>query len=382
MSFRLVDDLDWLIITLSLFGLELFFVITLGVALFHANTLFLDVHGYGHRLCGAALFLWLVYGCTLIHSQTTIMTILSSDTGENSSSTSSYNLNEKNQVLLYDVILGSLGVTTTLTAARDFPHRYIRNAIGQSGTLSEKAMVTQAEMIEHSFYQGLNLVQILYLHLLARWSYTCTTRAETIITSSTNGASGNGRGCSSHERFAALCIVTVPWLMRGFFPVNSFSNNWKQTEAHKNEQRAVTTKMEIILYQIKKAQYLFYKHVVLHGINLSLCVRPTDLVYTLPWRIFWICLNASYVMEFFLQSLVKRRVMSQASMLSLNRLLVAVSSLAALPAVATIVRWDACIVSLILNLVHRHHDVINTLFLATVLLAQDHFSVLKENESD
>jgi hypothetical protein len=132
--------------------------------------------------------------------------------------------------------------------------------------------------------------------------------------------------------------------------------------------------MEIMLYQIKKAQYLFYKHVVLHGINVSLCVRPTDLVYTLPWRVFWLCLNTSYAMEFFLQSLVKRRVLSQAAMLSLNRLLMTVSSLAAFPSVATIVRWDACILSLILNLVHRHHDVMNTLFLGTAMLAQDHFS--------
>lgn len=66
--------------------------------------------------------------------------------------------------LAYDIILGILGTTATLTAARDFPHRHVINRPGESGTLSHGA--TQSEMVEHAFYQFLNLWQALYLHTI------------------------------------------------------------------------------------------------------------------------------------------------------------------------------------------------------------------------
>ncbi len=238
---------------------------------------------------------------------------------------------------VYDAVLGCSGMILTYTATRDFPHRTIRNAPGQSGTLSEKATVTQAEMMEHLFYQFLNLWQALYLHSIVYLSH-----------------------CGM--RWCALLLMTAPWYFRHYFPVHSFQQNWQTTPMHQR------TTMETILYKIKKGQYLFYKHVVLHGLNLTLCVTPMAMTNTPEWRIFWLCLNTSYVMEFFLQSLVKRRHIDQSTMLLLNRWLMLVSSVASLRAVLTVVRWDLCAFSLLLQFRNRHHDVFNTMLIATAAL--------------
>ena len=63
---------------------------------------------------------------------------------------------------VYDILLGVMGIVLTLTASRDFPHKTIKNVA--SGTLDEHATVTYSEMIEHAFYQGMNLAQITFLH--------------------------------------------------------------------------------------------------------------------------------------------------------------------------------------------------------------------------
>ena len=65
----------------------------------------------------------------------------------------------------FDLVLGVLGTVLTLTAARDF-RAHARVASPVSGTLGADATVKVSEMIEHSFYQGLNLVQIAVLHAL------------------------------------------------------------------------------------------------------------------------------------------------------------------------------------------------------------------------
>jgi hypothetical protein len=305
----------------SLVGLQIFFLVTVGLAFRHGKVLFLDSHGWSHRLAGAMHLSWLVYGCFCITNQT----------------------QNARQAFLYDVVLGCLGMTATLTAARDFPHRYVRNAVGQSGTLSKKAMVTQGEMIEHAFYQFMNVWQALFLHLMAyAWN--------------------SHHSWPDWQRWIALLGVTAPWYVRSRFPVNSFSQNWKK--AAPSEQQS-DRNLETLLYRIKKGQYLFYKHVVLHGVNLALSLQPSSLVTTKPWRIFWLCLNTAYAMEFFLQSLVRRNVLSQPAMLWLNRFLMAVSSLAAVPAIVGTVRWELCLFSLVLNVTHRHHDVLNTMCLAS-----------------
>jgi hypothetical protein len=102
--------------------------------------------------------------------------------------------------LLFDVILGALGIALTLTAAHEFGHKNVRNRA--SGTLDEDATVTYDEMIEHAFYQGLNLAQALFVAYASQPSTSLFTRA-----------------------FGA-CACSAPWLFRSAFPVHSFSKNY------------------------------------------------------------------------------------------------------------------------------------------------------------
>jgi hypothetical protein len=128
---------------------------------------------------------------------------------------------------------------------------------------------------------------------------------------------------------------------------------------------------EVFLYRIKKSQYLFYKHGVLHGINISVVLNANaihEIPYHLSWRIFWILLNTSYVMEFFLQTLVKRNVMGQVTMLWFQRFLVTTASMGAIIIFKYVSIWIMG-VSLLLNFIHRHHDVMNTMGVAIVGIA-------------
>jgi hypothetical protein len=181
--------------------------------------------------------------------------------------------------------------------------------------------------------------------------------------------------------------------VRRRLPVHSFSDNWKiyqskQNKIHEPQRHQADTQqeLEILLYRIKKAQYLFYKHVVLHGLNIYMAVmaksgtRFTMPPYSLSWRIFWLLLNTSYVMEFFLQSLVKRRVViGQSTMLWLQRWLMISASAGAAVLLLQIVQAGATpmevymlpaisLVSLILNLKNRHHDVFNTVAIAATAM--------------
>lgn len=174
--------------------------------------------------------------------------------------------------------------------------------------------------------------------------------------------------------------------------MNSFSANWKNNKTDANagnrtkEQRIqMGTEMSgkdaspiNRMYQIKKWQYVFYKHVILHGLNISVAFPNcnvqddhdsplTPLPLTMQWRIFWLALNASYAMEFFLQSMVKRGVLSQRLMMLLNGLLMASSSVAAVGAVFGNVRWEAALISLVLNFGNRHHDILNTMVTGCVV---------------
>ncbi len=55
-------------------------------------------------------------------------------------------------VLLYHLVLSLLGISTTLTAARDFAsHEKAKNPA--SGALDSAATITLDEMMEHAFYQ-------------------------------------------------------------------------------------------------------------------------------------------------------------------------------------------------------------------------------------
>jgi hypothetical protein len=165
-------------------------------------------------------------------------------------------------------------------------------------------------------------------------------------------------------------------LFRHRLPVHSFGHNWKiyqkeqqQQQQATNDSKKVNEDVEVFLYRIKKSQYLFYKHVILHGVNISLAVTSSTttahitIPYSTSWRVFWILLNTSYVMEFFLQTMVKRKVLSQSTMLWLQRGLMLASSLGAL-VVLKHVYVGICSLSLLFNFVHRHHDVLNTMAIA------------------
>lgn len=303
--------------------------------------LFLSHHGRSHRLAALAHLSWLLCGVT---------SVLYADDPLRAGSWAV-------KCLVYDVVLGLLGIIATLSAARDFPHKRVVNRPGESGTLSNAAIVTQSEMIEHSFYQGLNLWQALYLHIIT-WA-------------------GIGEQTSISWRFVALWLVTCPWMLRRKFPINSFSANWAKDKIREakisQEVKCIRSGHNRVnnltslnrFYQIKKWQYVFYKHVILHGLNISMALpnqqaNKAALPLTFEWRIFWLCLNSSYVMEFFMQSLVKRCVLSQPIMLVLQCILMASSSFAAIGAVLWRVRYDVSLLSLVLNFIHRGHDVFNT----------------------
>ena len=90
----------------SCWGLRLFLLLVSLVSLRNAPQLFLSSHGRSHRLVGGLLFVWIILGvCTC---------------GIDAHLSGHY-------VLLYDIVLGCLGTATTLTAARDFPHRLVKN---------------------------------------------------------------------------------------------------------------------------------------------------------------------------------------------------------------------------------------------------------------
>jgi hypothetical protein len=132
------------------------------------------------------------------------------------------------------------------------------------------------------------------------------------------------------------------------------------------------------MYRLKKYQYVLYKHALLHGLNISAALAAAatapengadvSLAQTRAFRLFWVCLNAAYVLEFFLQTLVKRRVLAQGRMLALNALLMAASTAAALPVLRR-VRPLAAAASLALNFARRGRELSNTALVAALVAA-------------
>ncbi|KAL1515708.1 hypothetical protein AB1Y20_002324 [Prymnesium parvum] len=240
--------------------------------------------------------------------------------------------------LLFDVVLSLSGLAVALTAARDFGPAHDKVLNEASGTLDQEATVTRSEMLEHSFYQGLNLVQIVYIHAVPL------------------GA--------PHTRLVLAGVATAPWCVRGLFPINHFSDNYK------HPGKGGATRLIRFLYRMKKYQYLLYKHCLLHGLNLSLALEGTALAERPSFRLYWLCLNSAYVLEFFLQTLVKKRYMSQNTMIGMQQILMLVSSYAAL-CVLNHVRITLSVLSLLLNLRRRGRDASNTGFLMLVALLSE-----------
>jgi hypothetical protein len=199
----------------------------------------------------------------------------------------------KYQRLGIDVLLGLSGALLTLTASWDFKHKNIKNVA--SGVLDQHATVTNGEMVEHVFYQGLNLLQICFLHAVP---------------------------LAPQYSFLLLFLVTAPWLVRKRFPLNSFRDNY-----HKRDPKSSV--LVRVLYRVKKWQYVFYKFVLLHGLNIGVALMHSDVAHSRAFRAYWALLNTAYVMEFFLQTLVKKGYLAQPIMLALNALLMLSSSCAA-----------------------------------------------------
>ncbi|KAG7354043.1 hypothetical protein IV203_003399 [Nitzschia inconspicua] len=375
-------------------GLRAFLLILSCICFWNMRKLFLEWHGISHRLAGVLHLSLLAVG-----------TWTAAGTAYVDESSDHPTIQPKTFFWIFDLLLGCSGVLLTLTAARDFPHKYVANQSEgdyvQSGTLHQKAIVTQDEMIEHAFYQFLNLWQAMYLHT----QYHCKERA------SNDHYYYNGIDIIWIQ-LALLWLVTAPWLFRGRVPVHSFSHNWKMYQQQKMGQTSLESSIrrtaattatatdyalpsqpkrplllfspEVIMYRIKKAQYIFYKHCILHGVNLAVVVVvviPTsdvtalssEIPYSFSWRIFWMLLNTSYVMEFFLQSLVKRRLLSHGSMLLLNQGLMTAATLGATVVLKYVPLWMV-VVSIGLNFVHRHHDVVNTMGIATVMLGSKYLT--------
>eukprot|EP00756_Hemistasia_phaeocysticola_P050867 Hpha_TRINITY_DN26051_c0_g1::TRINITY_DN26051_c0_g1_i1::g.115338::m.115338 len=290
----------------------------------HWEQLFLPKYGRPHRLLGLLLFAYITFGLADAR-----LALVPRDSWA---------------LWLYDALLSLIGAAVAYTAYLGFgkAHRRVKN--DASGVLDEAATVSEAEMLEHCFYQLLNLSQVCFLHYLA-WQQPGPT-----------------------VRVALGLGTASPWLFRSRFPVNSFSANYSQPD------RGGSTTLIRVLYRLKKYQYLFYKHALLHGLNATMATnggRTDGLVFAPHFRLYWLCLNTAYVFEFYMQSLVKKQYMSQQWMLILQHLLMAVSTVAAVQVLAMSVHFAPAALSLALNLLRRGRDFTNmmaVLALATVVV--------------
>lgn len=294
------NPMDLLHITSLVFSL--FFI----VLLYHIVPnigIFFKKYGRHHRLCGMVHLFMLIIG---------LLDIL---------------VDLSFSLFWYHILLSCSGLILTLTAAFEFRKVHSKKNNDASGTLEQKTTVTFAEMIEHAFYQFLNLTQIVYLHKSA--------------------------SIPVDYRTHGFVLVCLPWLVRKWFPVNSFSDNYT-----KGQQNSIYT----VMYRIKKYQYIVWKHAVFNGLNLSAAFSTGVSVNTLSFRLFWLILNTAYVMEFFLQSLVKKKLLSQTMMLVLNQCLMLVGSISGI-----IVLKDLNIllvgVSIFLNFFNRGFDFFNFVFI-------------------
>ena len=418
-----------ILLALAVIGVSVFFIILFYVLLCNPR-MFAKRHGRNHIKVAICYLLLLITGYM------DALLVLFSPNGR----------------LIYDTLFGVSGILLTLSAAYDFQHKNVVNKA--SGTLDAHATVTYNEMIEHSFYQLLNLGQIVYIHSMSWTIYLPVSIIESflpwmiyissimeqlrkllivfsllppagvslsavdfmtplvnklehwtdVVASLSSTADANAT-CSyvavivkeSLLLRLALCMVTVtPWLIRSWFPINRFSDNY-----NKFDDKSST--LIRILYRIKKYQYVFYKHFLLFGLNLSIalyalelnsnsttCVSSTptavsntntgscmnlrfsnlftaDMNMNIVFRLYWLILNTSYVMEFFLQTLVKKNYLYQNTMLFMQKLLMFSASIVAVKVLSN-VHFGIAMTSLILNFTNRGYDFCNNILLMIVVI--------------
>lgn len=322
------------IISGSVVLLAIFFAIVFKFVFANGGKLFLGRFGRTHRIVGA------VYLCVLLLGVIDLKF---------------HQLNH----LVYDVTLGITGTVLTLTAANDFrSHKHVKNVA--SGILEKKSTVSYTEMVEHSFYQMLNLFQAIYLHAHAY-----------ILTNPTSLSNDGSEVYRYGVCLGLLVFVTMPWNFRYLFPINKFSANYNTKSNPKLKESSKPFDLLRFLYRLKKQQYLLYKHFLLHGLNISVLLSTLSILdkssgVAIPivqrqyFRLYWMALNSAYTMEFFLQTLVKRNYMAQQTMVNLNQFLMFISSIAAFY-VTLNVNILIGTASLVLNFIHRGHEMINVL---------------------
>ena len=101
--------------------------------------------------------------------------------------------------------------------------------------------------------------------------------------------------------------------------------------------------------------------------------QSPPLVGTGHFRLYWLCLNTAYVNEFFMQTLVRRRYMSQRWMLVLQQTLMLVSTAAAVQVLQAVRPLPAAL-SFALNFARRGREVSNGCVVIAVALAHEHFA--------
>ena len=292
-----------------------------------------------HRIAGAMHLLVLVFGGVYL--------MLLSSYNTSSSFTSSMSRRRlRLSVVAFDLVLGLSGILVTRTAVKDFGRLHSRvreRRTKSSGVLHETKTVATSEMEEHFFYQMVNLTQVLYLHFCEMCD-------------------------GKNARTLALVLSTWSiWRYRDRFPVNSFSRNYEG-----GENGRWFESVENFLYRAKKWQYVFYKTCNKHGLNVSSAIfessssssskTTTTTILTTHgerFQLYWLCLNASYVMEFFLQTLVKKKYGTQSNALLMNQFLMVVSSLSAFPVVVHRVHPIAFVAALALNFLNRKQETAN-----------------------
>lgn len=322
-----LSHLIWMQDVVPMLCIFLFFLILYGHILFQPD-IFTKRHGRKHSVTGFLYLTWITLGFLTIYLP------------HNSIFYPLIDWLTYYHYLIFDIGLGILGIKLTLFAAYEFKHKNVKNVA--SGTLDMHATVTYDEMIEHSFYQILNLIQIIFLHCFVSSNSSLSNEPQT----------NHHRSWGLIYRLFFLFLVTIPWYFRQRYPINHFSDNYNKIDPQ-------STMFIRILYRIKKYQYVFYKHFLLHGLNITIAIYDISLINKHYFRLYWLCLNLSYVMEFFLQTLVKKAYLSQQMMLFMQQILMFASTFVAIQVLSHI-HWGIAMLSLICNFMNRKHDVLNT----------------------
>ena len=195
---------------------------------------------------------------------------------------------------------------------------------------------------QHAFYQVLNVFQVVFLHV-------------------NDSLLGRGLQQSLAAKCALLSLATCLWLVRHKVPVHSFSDNYNKIDPR-------STSFVRLLYRLKKYQYVLYKHLLLHGLNISALLCREPIASSGAFRLYWALLNTSYGSEFFLQTLVKKRYMSQWLMLLLQILLMSAATLSVV-GLLRVISPLASLLSLLLNFANRKRDFINTFVVFFIMCA-------------